>query len=93
MVELRWLALATAVLVCATATAASEALRPTADQHSAVALPGRDSDGDGLDDGAEVGRYQTNPRLADTDRDGLTTAPKSAATTPIRAGATPTATA
>jgi formylglycine-generating enzyme required for sulfatase activity len=30
-----------------------------------------DTDGDGLNDGAEVNSYQTNPKLADTDGDGL----------------------
>jgi hypothetical protein len=30
----------------------------------------RDTDRDGILDGAEVNRYRTNPRARDTDRDG-----------------------
>jgi hypothetical protein len=38
---------------------------------AAAALPGKDSDHDGLSDDAEVRRYHTDPRKRDTDRDGL----------------------
>ncbi|MDZ7721533.1 MAG: hypothetical protein U5R06_01595 [candidate division KSB1 bacterium] len=36
----------------------------------------RDSDADGLSDGAEVNQYKTDPAKADTDGDGLATATK-----------------
>ena len=62
MVELRWLALATAVPACATATAASGGAAADRHQLSAVALPGRDSDGTASMTAPKFGRYKTNPR-------------------------------
>jgi hypothetical protein len=71
MVELKLLALATVVFAAATATAACGGAPADRDQASAVAFAGRDTDRDGLSDGAEVRRYHTNPRKRDTDGDGL----------------------
>ena len=67
----KWLALPTVVLACATATAASGGAPADRNQASTVAFAGRDTDHDGLSDDAEVRRYHTDPRKRDTDRDGL----------------------
>ena len=67
----RWLALATVVFVCATATAAMGGAPADRNEAATVAFAGRDTDSDGLSDDAEVRRYRTDPRKRDTDRDGL----------------------
>jgi Bacterial TSP3 repeat len=71
-----WLALATVVFACATATAAMGGAPAERHQAAAVADPRPDTDRDGLTDDSEVRRYRTDPRRPDTDRDGLRDGPE-----------------
>ena len=74
--SLKWLALASVVLACATAVAPTGGARTDQEQHSGVASAGPDTDRDGLSDDDETRRYHTDPGRRDTDRDGLADGPE-----------------
>jgi hypothetical protein len=66
------------VAVGATATGLldDDGLAPLTELRRGTGLLAADTDGDGLDDGAEIDRYGTDPLAADTDGDGLDDGPE-----------------
>jgi Bacterial TSP3 repeat len=68
---LGWLQLSVVVVACAASAAASAASPAEREQASVAATPSGDTDGDGLSDTAEAGRFHTSPRKRDTDGDRL----------------------